>query len=279
MNSNSITTFIETIDNELVVSHRVIAEQTKNKVLSVQKLITENILELEEFGRLRFEIESEKILKEKQKKNPNYRPEKTYFLNEPQTTLLFTFMRNNEVVKKFKIRLVKEFFRMREILQNQNFSENPQNEILQLEKEMIGLKTAIEILRPSEASKILMTKTHFTDLGLKTSYLPEYSDEEHTYSAKALLEKLEIKISVQQFNKKMISAGFLETKTRKSSKYKTEKDEDGNEIKIPILKEFKSLTEKGLKFGKNLISPKNQLESQPHYFEKSFSELLKLLKI
>ncbi|EJF07016.1 hypothetical protein ThvES_00009310 [Thiovulum sp. ES] len=166
---------------------------------------------------------------------------------------------------------------MREILQNQNVSQVSRKE--EVEKEMIGLKTAIEILRPSEASKIGMTKTLFKDLGLKTSYLPEYSDEEHTFSAKALLEKFGVKISVQQFNKEMISAGFLETKTRKSSKYKTEKDEDGNEIKIPILKEFKSLTEKGLKFGKNLISPKNQLESQPHYFEKSFSELLKLLKI
>jgi phage regulator Rha-like protein len=279
VNSNSITTFVEKIDNELVVSHRVIAEQTKNKVLSVQKLITENISELEEFGRLRFEIKSEKILKEKQKKNPNYRPEKTYFLNEQQTTLILTFMRNNEITKKFKIRLVKEFYKMRELLQNQNFSGNSQNEILQIEKEMIGLKTAIEILRPSEASKIGMTKTLFGKIGLETLYLPEYSDEEHTFSAKALLEKFEIKISVQQFNKKMISAGFLETKSRKSSKYRTEKDVNGKEVKIPILKEFKSLTEKGLEFGKNMISPKNQLETQPHYFENRFEELLKILKI
>jgi hypothetical protein len=77
----------------------------------------------------------------------------------------------------------------------------------------------------------------------------------------------------------MISAGFLEIKTRKSSKYRTEKDVDGKEVKIPILKEFKSLTEKGLEFGKNMISPKNQLESQPHYFENRFSELLKIIEI
>jgi phage regulator Rha-like protein len=271
VSSNFITTFVEEIDNELVVSHRVIAEQTKNKVLSVQKLITDNISELEEFGKVRFEIEAIKNSKNR------VNEEKTYFLNEPQTTLLFTFMRNNEVVKKFKVCLVKEFYKMRKLLENQNVSKNFKDQILQLEKEMIGLKTAIEILRPSEASKIGMTKTLFTQIGLNTSYLPEYSDEEHTYSAKALLEKFDVKISVQQFNKQMISAGFLETKTRKSSKYRTEKDVDGNEVKIPILKEFKSLTEKGLQFGKNIISPKNQLESQPHYFEKKFSELLKIL--
>jgi ribosomal protein L7/L12 len=149
----------------------------------------------------------------------------------------------------------------------------------EIESQLVGLEFAFKHLRPSEASKIGMTKTLFEKIGLETSYLPEYSDEEHTFSAKALLEKFEIKISVQQFNKKMISAGFLETKSRKSSKYRTEKDVNGKEVKIPILKEFKSLTEKGLEFGKNMISPKNQLETQPHYFENRFSELLKILEI
>jgi ribosomal protein L7/L12 len=149
----------------------------------------------------------------------------------------------------------------------------------EVESQLVGLEFAFKHLRPSEASKIGMTKTLFGKIGLETSYLPEYSDEEHTFSAKALLEKFEIKISVQQFNKKMISAGFLETKSRKSSKYRTEKDVNGKEVKIPILKEFKSLTEKGLQFGKNMISPKNQLETQPHYFENRFEELLKILEI
>jgi phage anti-repressor protein len=175
---------------------------------------------------------------------------------------------NNEIgrtVRRYFIKVEKKFR-----LQNQ-VSET------QTDRELKGLKFTFDVLRPSEASKIGMTKTLFTQIGLNTSYLPEYSDEEHTYSAKALLEKSGVKVSVQQFNKQMISAGFLETKTRKSSKYRTEKDVNGNEVKIPILKEFKSLTEKGLEFGKNVISPKNQLESQPHYFEKKFPELLKTL--
>jgi ribosomal protein L7/L12 len=167
-----------------------------------------------------------------------------------------------------------------EILQTGSYSvEKPFSRKEEVESQLVGLEFTFKHLRPSEASKIGMTKTLFEKIGLETSYLPEYSDEEHTFSAKTLLEKFEIKISVQQFNKKMISAGFLETKTRKSSKYRTEKDVDGKEVKIPILKEFKSLTEKGLQFGKNMISPKNQLETQPHYFEKKFSQLLELLQI
>jgi ribosomal protein L7/L12 len=149
----------------------------------------------------------------------------------------------------------------------------------EIEIEYFALEKSMDILRVNQASKIKMIRTFHKSKNLETSYLPEYSDEEHTFSAKALLEKFEIKISVQQFNKKMISLGFLETKTRKSSKYRTEKDVNGKEVKIPILKEFKSLTEKGLEFGKNMISPKNQLETQPHYFENRFSELLKIIEI
>jgi phage regulator Rha-like protein/ribosomal protein L7/L12 len=276
--SSAEKTLVEMIDNEPRISHIVIAEQTENKPKSVLDLITKNKSDFEEFGNLRFKI----VGLERATNSGVSRGKvetKTYFLNEPQATLLMTYLRNSEIVRKFKVRLVKEFYKMRELLQNQNFSGNSQNEILQIEKEMIGLKTAIEILRPSEASKIGMTKTLFGKIGLETSYLPEYSDEEHTFSAKTLLEKFEIKISVQQFNKKMISAGFLETKSRKSSKYRTEKDVNGKEVKIPILKEFKSLTEKGLQFWKNMISPKNQLETQFHYFENRFSELLKILEI
>ncbi|EJF07046.1 putative phage-encoded protein [Thiovulum sp. ES] len=269
---------IELVEGEPRVSHRVIAEHTSNKEVSVRNLINKYRERIEKIGNLHFKNEGLKRAT-KDGKSRGKVQNVTYFLNEPQSTFLMTLLKNSETVVDFKFRLVDDFFKMRKLLENQNFSGNPRNEILQLEKEMIGLKTAIDILRPSEASKIGMTKTLYKDLDLRTLYLPEYSDENHTYSAKALLEKFGIKISVQQFNKEMILAGLLEIKTRRSSKYLTEKDEDGNEIKIPLLKEFKSLTEKGLKFGKNLISPKNQLESQPHYFEKSFPELLQLLKI
>jgi phage regulator Rha-like protein len=108
--------FLEVLENELFVSHRTIAESTNNKILSVQKLITDNLSELEEFGHLRFKIETVK------NSVGATNEQKTYLLNEPQTTLLFTFMRNNEIVKRFKIRLVKEFYKMREILKTeQNF--------------------------------------------------------------------------------------------------------------------------------------------------------------
>jgi phage regulator Rha-like protein len=106
---------VENIEGELLVSHRVIAEQTNNKEKSVLDLITRNLAELEEFGMVRFKIVAIKNAKNR------VNEEKTYYLNEPQTTLLLTFLRNNEVVKKFKVRLVTEFFKMRNLLQNSSF--------------------------------------------------------------------------------------------------------------------------------------------------------------
>jgi phage regulator Rha-like protein len=100
---------IEEFENELVVSHRVIAEQTNNKEKSVLDLITRNISELEEFGQLRFKIATVR------NSVGATNEQKTYYLNEPQATLLLTFMRNNEIVKAFKVRLVKEFFQMKKV--------------------------------------------------------------------------------------------------------------------------------------------------------------------
>jgi hypothetical protein len=163
-----------------------------------------------------------------------------------------------------------------EILQTGSYSISKKEEF---EIEYFALEKSMDILRVNGASKIKMLRIFHKAKNLETSYLPEYSDEEHTYSLSHLLKKFGVKMSAQKFNKLLISAGFLEIKTRKSSKYRTEKDENGKEVKIPILKTFKSLTEKGLEFGKNMISEKNQLETQPHYFENKFSELLKILEI
>jgi len=110
---NFHSTFLETKYNELVISHRIIAEQTGNIKDSVTRIIRKHLTHLEKFGRVGFEIQSDSEVKENQKINPNYRAEKTYFLNESQATLLLTFMRNNEIIINFKVRLVQEFFKMR----------------------------------------------------------------------------------------------------------------------------------------------------------------------
>jgi phage regulator Rha-like protein len=127
-----MTQILKIIDNEAFVSHRVIAKeifefnptkkgdkqiQLKNKMTQVKELITDNLLDFEEFGHLRFETESVR------NSVGAVNQEKTYFLNEQQATLLMTYLRNSEIVRNFKKELVKQFFKMREILNSKNSNE------------------------------------------------------------------------------------------------------------------------------------------------------------
>ncbi len=146
---------------------------------------------------------------------------------------------------------------------------------LTIQDHIFGLESAIKILKVNEASKILMLSTLYKKLGLDTSYLPKYSDEQHTESLSALLKKSEVGISAKKLNLILLSEGYLEVKTRKSTGSLL--DEDGE--KKPKIKTFKSLTEKGLEFGKNIISPHNQLETSPHYYESKFKKLIEELGV
>jgi len=91
--------------NEPVTTSLIIAEGVKKDHSSMIKLIRKYENDLNEFGTCRFEI-----LKTKG------RPLEYVCLNEQQTTLLITFMRNNDVVINFKKNLVKEFYKMKKVL-------------------------------------------------------------------------------------------------------------------------------------------------------------------
>jgi phage regulator Rha-like protein len=146
---------VEIIENEAMISHRVIAKNTDNLEVSVQNLINKHMAKLELFGKVHFQNEA--ITNSKNKINE----EKTYYLNEPQATLLLTFMRNNEIVIEFKVRLVKEFYRMRDEIKSKNqtpeTAHQTQNETFDLSfytqqsREMIELTQLIN----SQNSKTL----------------------------------------------------------------------------------------------------------------------------
>ncbi len=97
---------ITLIDNEARISHRMVAEKTDNLEKSIKNIITKFMEDFEEFGKVHFENASLLSSKTNQK-------QKTYFLNEQQVTLLFTYLRNNETVRNFKIALIKAFYQMR----------------------------------------------------------------------------------------------------------------------------------------------------------------------
>lgn len=111
--------FVALYDGTPSVSHTVIAQNTDNEASSVKRLIDNHLSDFEEFGVLGFEIV--KPLNAEL----GGRPSKIYYLNEPQATLLLTYLQNTTIVREFKKALVKEFYQMRGsfAIANEKFTE------------------------------------------------------------------------------------------------------------------------------------------------------------
>lgn len=87
-----------------------VAEWTHIKQETIDHLIRKHKSDLEEFGFLGFEIRLPLA------GSKGGRPEKLYHLNEQQATLLITYLKNTEPVRRFKKTLVREFFNARQEL-------------------------------------------------------------------------------------------------------------------------------------------------------------------
>lgn len=125
-----------------------------------------------------------------------------------------------------------------------------------------GVKFVADDLRVSEASKLLMYNGAFEEFGLPTSFLPKYEDNgsREQCSVTELLKRNGCGMSAAKFNQLLLEKGYLEERTRKSAK-------------ASGTKKFKALTDKGLRYGVNLINEKNQREVQPYYYADTFKEL------
>ncbi|MCQ7029062.1 Rha family transcriptional regulator [Escherichia coli] len=124
---------------DLVTNTASIAEGVGRDHDTIIKLVDRNKSDLEEFGKVGFEIRA----------GYNNAKVRVATLNEQQTTLLITYMRNNEVVRAFKKRLVSEFFTMRSALAKKKMDRNsarleykPMTDAIKHEREAQGKQIA-----------------------------------------------------------------------------------------------------------------------------------------
>lgn len=145
---NTLTPTIERAENgALTVSSQTIADQTENQHASILRLVDSNIDDFEDFGTVRFEIRP---------LPGGGNPQRVAHLNEQQSTLLLTYLRNNEKVRAFKKAIVKGFFEMAKQLQAPAApAELSRMEILQLamkaEQENLALKAEVSAAIPKVA--------------------------------------------------------------------------------------------------------------------------------
>ena len=93
-------------DGNPVTTTLILSEGTNNEHHSVIKLVRKYVDDLEEFGPCRFEIDMVN------RKQGGGKPIEYAYLNEPQATLLMTYMSNTPIIREFKKRLVAAFFEM-----------------------------------------------------------------------------------------------------------------------------------------------------------------------
>lgn len=112
-------------------------------------------------------------------------------------------------------------------------------------------------LRLNDASRLGMYQSIAAPYNLA---LPQYVESKGvTKSVRDLLKEIGSPMSAVKFNMLLVEHGYLETMTRPTS---------GGKVR-----QFKNITEKGLAYGKNLENPKNQKETQPHWYVDRFAEL------
>jgi phage regulator Rha-like protein len=106
------TPIVQVADGVATTTSMRIANGTHNEHASVLLLIRKNLADFEEFGLVRFEIAPRPI-------GQHGGGDVTIaILNEDQATLLMTYLRNNDIVKDFKKRLVHAFRELRKELAN-----------------------------------------------------------------------------------------------------------------------------------------------------------------
>ena len=95
--------------NDVFTDSMTIAAGTGNAHKSIVSLIRTHNKRLEKFGDVKFS--------DLKSLNPKGgRPTRVYKLNEPQATLLITFLDNTEIVADFKTELVQQFYEMKQLL-------------------------------------------------------------------------------------------------------------------------------------------------------------------
>lgn len=147
--------------------------------------------------------------------------------------------------------------RWKELEEEKRIAEEEASKKERLEMGVIWVNGLKSLLNLSDTSVLKLCKDIAEPLGLP---LPDYTTSKGIHhSAKELLKRNGVGISVQAFNKLLLADGFLRTEERSGRK--------GNH-------RFNVITEKGLEYGENCVSPNNPNETQPHWYDDKFKVLL-----
>lgn len=182
--------------------------------------------------------------------------------------LMMTKPMQDELSWQVQRQLVKGYFKLQEIKQKveEEFSDIENNKSQPpILNTMNVVKFIADDLRVSKVSRIKMYRQACENEGIKSNFLPTYTDDEVAKSATELLKKHNINLTAKKFNQLMIQNGLMIEESRGNSRGGTKK--------------YKSLTDEGLKYGINKVSSYGtEKETLPLYHESTFTELVNFLQ-
>ncbi|MEB6589646.1 Rha family transcriptional regulator [Pseudomonas asiatica] len=131
------------------------------------------------------------------------------------------------------------------------------------------------LLKPAASCQMQMLTKIAENNGLDPKFLPSYAVDAPpdatggsslpTKALTSLLKDNGIRMSPASFNKALQQAGLIKVMQRKNSKQE--------------MVTFWAITDKGLRYGKNLTSPQSPREAQPHWYVDRFPELAGLVGV
>ena len=179
----------------------------------------------------------------------------TWFLTEDG--LYEVLMQSRKpIAKQFK-KGVKEI--LKTIRRTGEFKAQPQQSFLQ-DKLMVA-DWMMNTLRYSDVARLQLVSSIAKPYGLP---VPDYVTAPNgaKHSATELLKSHGANLSPRKFNELAAKVGLLEPKERKGT---------------TKVHKFYSITEKGLAYGENDVNEKNMNQTQPHWYDSKFGEVLKII--
>lgn len=135
-----------------------------------------------------------------------------------------------------------------------------------LRKKVAIIKLFSTVIPYSETSMVRLLEAAVAEEGLDPkAVVPAYVSEGLTQSLTQILKDRGSRVGVQAANLILESRGLLSKQIRRSS--------DGTD------KQFWVITDEGAQYGVNLKSPKNERETQPHWFAKTADALVEIIEV
>ena len=180
-----------------------------------------------------------------------------FFMNRDGFTLLAMGF-SGEKALKFKVDYINAFNKMEAELKSQKPA------LPDLDLKVRFIEWSAKFLGVNDAGKLLMARKLAEEYGTE-QYLPDYvTSKGQTHSATYLLKAHNCNISANVFNISCHSFGLIKKMERKG--------------KGGTIHNWWALTDEGMEYGENKVSDKCPLQTQIHWYDDRFTEVLDIIR-